>query len=107
MGAENFLILTVPDLGKTPESLAVGPADSAGASFLSSSLDTALTSGIPGLAVADSVHISVLDTSPCSTRLWRIRRVRFHQPTQPCLTEEVNYAGGTPCANPSQYLFWG
>ena len=25
---------------------------------------------------------------------------------QPCLTGEVNYSGGTPCATPNQYLFW-
>ena len=30
----------------------------------------------------------------------------FSNVTQPCLTGEVNYAGGTPCADPSQYLFW-
>lgn len=26
--------------------------------------------------------------------------------TQPCLTGAVEYSGGTPCANPNQYLFW-
>src|SRR5580658_8010352 len=62
IGAKNFLILTVPDLGETPEVLAGGPAESAGASFLSSSFDTPLTNGIPGLAAADSVHVSVLNT---------------------------------------------
>ncbi len=30
----------------------------------------------------------------------------FTNVTQPCLTGEVNYAGGTPCADPNQYLFW-
>src|SRR5580692_7816952 len=49
MGAKNFLILTVPDLGQTPEVLAGGPAESAGASFLSGIFDTALTNGIPEL----------------------------------------------------------
>jgi phospholipase/lecithinase/hemolysin len=107
MGARNFLIVTPPDLGLTPALLALGPAESAGASFLSSSYDTALTSGIPGLAAADSVNISVLNTyalldaivaDPSAYGLSNV--------TQPCLTGEVNYAGGTPCANPSQYLFW-
>ena len=30
----------------------------------------------------------------------------FTNVTQPCLTGEVNYSGGTPCATPDQYLFW-
>jgi phospholipase/lecithinase/hemolysin len=107
MGAKNFLIVTVPDLGKTPELLAAGRAESAGASFLSNSFDTGLTGGIPGLAAADSVNISVLNTfSLLDTIVANPASYGFTNVTQPCLTGEVNYAGGTPCANPSQYLFW-
>ncbi len=107
MGATNILIVTVPDLGKTPEVLAGGPAESAGASFLSSSFDTALTDGIPGLAAADSVNISVLNTyALLDTIVANPANYGFSNVTQPCLTGEVNYAGGMPCANPSQYLFW-
>jgi phospholipase/lecithinase/hemolysin len=107
MGARNFLILTVPDLGETPEVLAGGPAESAGASFLSASFDTALTNGIPGLAAADSVNISLLNTyALLDTIVANPASYGFSNVTQPCLTGEVNYAGGTPCANPSQYLFW-
>jgi phospholipase/lecithinase/hemolysin len=107
MGATNFLILTVPDLGLTPGAEALGPAASGAASLLAGSFDSALAGGIPGLAAADSVNISVLDTyalldsivaSPATYGLSNV--------TQPCLTGEVNYAGGTPCADPSQYLFW-
>jgi phospholipase/lecithinase/hemolysin len=102
MGARNFLIVTVPDRGKTPEALAGGPAESAGASFLSSSFDTALTTGIPRLATADSVNISVLNTySLLDTIVANPASYGFSNVTQPCLTGEVNYAGGTPCANPS------
>jgi len=107
MGAKNFLILTVPDLGKTPEVLAGGPAESAGASFLSGIFDTALTNGIPALAAADSVNISVLNTyALLDTIVANPAGYGFTNVTQPCLTGEVNYAGGTPCANPSQHLFW-
>jgi phospholipase/lecithinase/hemolysin len=107
MGARNFLILTVPDLGESPEVLAGGPAESAGVSFLSNSFDTALTNGIPGLAAADSVNISVLNTyALLDTTVGNPASYGFSNVTQPCLTGEVNYAGGTPCANPSQYLFW-
>jgi len=107
MGAKDFLIVTVPDLGKTPEVLAGGPAESAGASFLTSSFDTALTGGIPGLAATDSVNISLLNTySLLDTIVANPASYGFTNITQPCLTGEVNYAGGTPCANPNQYLFW-
>jgi phospholipase/lecithinase/hemolysin len=107
MGAKNFLIVTVPDLGKTPEVLAAGPAESAGASFLTNSFDTGMTNGIPLLAAADSVNISVLNTfSLLDTIVADPASYGFSNVTQPCLTGEVNYAGGTPCANPSQYLFW-
>ena len=107
MGATNFLIVTVPDLGKTPEVEAFGPAESAGASFLASSFDSGLTGGLPLLAAADSVNISVLNTfALLDTIVANPASYDFSNVTQPCLTGEVNYAGGTPCANPSQYLFW-
>ena len=107
MGATNLLIVTVPDLGKTPEVEAFGPAESAGASFLASSFDSGLTGGLPLLAAADSVNISVLNTyALLDTIVANPASYGFSNVTQPCLTGEVNYAGGTPCANPSQYLFW-
>jgi len=107
MGAKNFLILTVPDLGQTPEVLAGGLAESAGASFLSGSFDTALMNGIPGLAAADSVNISVLNTYSLLDSIVADPAIYgFNNVTQPCLTGEVDYAGGTPCADPSKYLFW-
>jgi phospholipase/lecithinase/hemolysin len=107
MGARNFLIVTVPDLGKTPELLADGLAESAGASFLASSFDSGLTGGLPLLAAADSVNISVLNTyALLDTIVANPASYGFSNVTQPCLTGEVNYAGGTPCAKPSQYLFW-
>jgi outer membrane lipase/esterase len=97
----------VPDLGKTPEVLAGGPAASAGASFLSGSFDTALANGIPGLAAADSINISVLDTYDLLDEIAAdSASYGFSNVTEPCLTGEVNYAGGTPCATPDQYLFW-
>jgi phospholipase/lecithinase/hemolysin len=107
MGARNFLIVTVPDLGKTPEVEALGPAESAGASYLSSTFDSALTGGIPALAVANSVNISLLDSyALLDAIVANPTTYGFSNVTQPCLTGEVNYSGGTPCANPNQFLFW-
>lgn len=113
MGAKNFLILNVPDLGATPAAEALGPAASAGASQISAVFDSILANGegpIPSLAAiaaADSINISLVNTyalldaivaDPASYGLTNV--------TQACLTGEVNYAGGTPCATPGQYLFW-
>jgi phospholipase/lecithinase/hemolysin len=112
-GAKNFLVLTVPDLGKTPGAIATGPLGVAAASGLSAEFDNLLVNGsgpIPSLnklAGIDGINLNVLDTyslidgivaKPASFGLTDV--------TDPCLTGEVNYAGGTPCANPNQYLFW-
>jgi phospholipase/lecithinase/hemolysin len=114
IGAKNFLILTVPDLGDTPEALAAGPVASAGASAISKAFDTTLVNGaaplIPSLstlAALDSIDISVLDSYSLVDAIVAHRAAfGFMNVTQPCLTGEVNYSGGTPCATPDQYLFW-
>ena len=114
-GAKNFLILTVPDLGKTPAAMAAGPAASAGASALSAFFDTTLVNGlgaagIPslnGIAAADGLNLNVLDTYSLIDGIAANPSLfGFTNVTQPCLTGEVDYSGGTPCANPNQYLFW-
>ncbi len=115
-GAKDFLVLTVPDLGKTPAVTALGAAAETAASGLSLFFDQALVNGygaagipsLSGLAGLDGgLRMSVLDTyslldtvaaSPAAFGLTNV--------TQPCLTGEVDYAGGTPCANPNSYLFW-
>jgi phospholipase/lecithinase/hemolysin len=114
-GAKNFLIVTVPDLGKTPEALAAGPLGVAAASGLSAFFDSTLvnglgSAGIPslsGIAAADGLNLNVLDTYSLIDGITaNPAQFGFTNVTQPCLTGEVDYAGGTPCANPNQYLFW-
>ncbi len=118
LGAKNFLIVTVPDLGKTPESLAAGPVASATASALSAAFDTTLVNGggaIPSLATLaalDLIDISELNTfSLIDTLDGNPSAFGFSNVTSPCYTG--TYAGfanvvdpGTVCANPNQYLFW-
>jgi phospholipase/lecithinase/hemolysin len=112
-GAKNFLIVTVPDLGKTPGAIAGGPAVEAGASALSASFDTTLVNGagpIPSLSAlgtADGLNLSVLNTYSLVDSIFaNPGTYGFTDVTDPCLTGAVNYSGGTPCANPNQYLFW-
>ena len=113
IGAKNFLIVTVPDLGNTPAALAAGPLASAGASALSAGFDTTLVNGagplpsLAALAAGDSISISVLNTySLLDTIVADPAAFGFTNVTQACLTGEVNYSGGTPCGTPNQYLFW-
>jgi len=113
MGAKNFLIVTVPDLGDTPQALAAGPAASAGASLVSADFDATLVDGagpipsLSALAAGDSINISVLNAySLLDSIVANPGAYGFTNVTQPCLTGEIDYSGGTPCATPNQYLFW-
>jgi phospholipase/lecithinase/hemolysin len=57
-GAQNFLILNVPDLGKTPEE----SGNSAVASQLSSLYDSELNTALQALVAADHLSIHLVDT---------------------------------------------
>ncbi len=112
-GAMRFLVLTVPNLGWTPEAIAAGAIAQAEASVLSASFDNTLVNGagaIPSLAAIAGAHgldLSVLDTySLLDSVVANPARYGLTDVTNPCLTGSVNYAGGTPCASPNQYLFW-
>jgi phospholipase/lecithinase/hemolysin len=112
-GAKDFLIVTVPDLGLTPGALALGPTTSAALSAVAAGFDSTLVDGagpIPSLgaiAGADGLSLSVLNTySLLDAIVANPASYGFSNVTQPCLTGEVNYSGGTACPNPNQYLFW-
>jgi phospholipase/lecithinase/hemolysin len=115
-GAKNFLILTVPDLGKTPSAIAGGPAVAEASSALSAFFDNTLvnglsSAGIPSLsalATADGLSLGVVDTYSLIDGITADpAKFGLTDVTQSCLTGGNGYFGGeTVCANPSQYLFW-
>lgn len=117
-GAKDFLVLTVPDLGITPEVQADGPAATAAASALAAEFDSTLVNGggsvssLSALAATDSVDISVLNTySLLDAVVGSPAAYGFTNVTSPCYTGTVEgFADssdpGTVCPNPSQYLFW-
>jgi phospholipase/lecithinase/hemolysin len=111
-GAKNFLILTVPDLGLTPDAIAAGLAAQAGASALAMGFDGGLVASADALAGLDGLHLSVLNTySLLDTIVGDPAGFGFTNVTQPCVTgESLNYTGGTACASTlaaqDQYLFW-
>jgi phospholipase/lecithinase/hemolysin len=112
LGAKKFLIVTVPDLGKTPEALAEGTAASDAASALSASLDSTLVNGaglIPSLktlATTDGIHLSVLnsyvllDSVIADPALFNLTNT-----SSPCYVGPYT-GGGSVCAMPDKYLFW-
>jgi phospholipase/lecithinase/hemolysin len=114
-GAKNVLVVTVPDLSKTPEAISTGPLGVAAASALSASFDNLLVNGstmagipsLAGLATLDSLNLKVLDSySIIDGIVAQPAPFGFTDVTDPCLVGAVNFAGGSVCANPNQFLFW-
>ena len=61
-GAQNLLVLNVPDLGKTPEEIAHGPAVAQSASALSSLYDSELAAALQPLEASGALKIDLVDT---------------------------------------------
>jgi phospholipase/lecithinase/hemolysin len=61
-GAQNFLVLDVPDLGKTPYETARGPAIAQSASSLASLYDTDLANALKPLEASGALKIDLVDT---------------------------------------------
>jgi phospholipase/lecithinase/hemolysin len=106
-GAKDFLVLTVPDLGKTPAAIAGGPATVGEASALSADLDSTLVNGsgpIPSLSSLAGMYglkLNVLDTYGLLDGIVaNPSQYGFTDVTDPCLV------GMSVCATPNQYLFW-
>jgi phospholipase/lecithinase/hemolysin len=113
MGAKNFLVVDVPDLGKTPDAIATGPLGVAVASAISGALDNLLVNGstplpsLASLAAADGIDIDLLDSYGLLDEITSDPSAYgLNDVTDPCLTGESNFVGGTPCATPDTYLFW-
>jgi phospholipase/lecithinase/hemolysin len=106
-GARNFLVVTVPDLGKTPAAIAGGPAVEAAASALAAGFDTTLVNGsgpipsLSSLAALDGLNLQVLNAyGLLDAVVANPLPYGFTDVTDPCLV------GVTVCATPNQYLFW-
>jgi phospholipase/lecithinase/hemolysin len=108
-GAKDFLVLTVPDIGKTPAALTSGASSTYSA--LTASLNGELLGGnvsagvlsLAQIAAGKGVKISVFDTfaltddivaNPASYGLSNV--------TDPCYDATAD----TVCSDPNQYLFW-
>jgi phospholipase/lecithinase/hemolysin len=107
MGAKNFLVVTVPDLGQTPDVRALGPVAAAGESALSAAFDGGLLSSLPAVQAGTGANIATLNTYLLlDSIIGNPGAVGLTDVTDPCLTGEINFSGGTPCGSPDQFLFW-
>lgn len=107
-GAEHFLIANLPNIGLTPEAQAGGPAQVAGATFLSSTFNAQLAAAIPGWETTFGINIRELD-------VWTFLNNVIANPglygitntTGRCYSGTTGVGGpGTVCSNPDEYVFW-
>lgn len=107
-GAEHFLIANLPNIGLTPEAQAGGPAQVAGATFLSNLHNTNLAAAIPTWETTYGINIRELD-------VWTFLNNVIANPglygitntTGRCYSGTTGVGGpGTVCSNPDEYVFW-
>jgi outer membrane lipase/esterase len=117
-GAVHFLVPNMPDLGQTPESIALaaefGAERIAFATALSEEFNRTLETALHDLESEFAISISRFDTFILLREaVANPAAFDFTNVTDPCLTvpdgEEPSAApfeGGTPCPNPAEHLFW-
>ena len=109
LGAKNFLVLNLPDVGKTPLALSAGPVASATASAVAASFNSLLLGGNAGagipalssLAAGLGVNLSVFDVYAFVDGV--VANPAAHGLTN---VTDACFDGTTVCANPGQYLYW-
>lgn len=104
LGARNFLLPSLPDLGLTPEALSQGAAFSMGATGLSEYFNFELGRLYGGLELMlPGVNLITFDTMSAQRGL--IASGTLDNVTDACFTGYVGLPGAT-CANASEYLYW-
>jgi len=100
-GAHDLIVLNVPDLGKTPDALALGPIEAGEISSAVAAFDAGLAATLDEIEAATGadVHIvndyALVDEAVADPGAFDLTDV-----TDPCLV------GVTVCATPDTYLFW-
>ncbi|PPQ29210.1 SGNH/GDSL hydrolase family protein [Rhodopila globiformis] len=105
MGAKDFVVPLLPDLGQTPAMTAVTGA-SALATALAAAYNASLVSDIQSLVAGTGISVSLVDTfSLIDAAVADPSAYGFTNVTAPCYVGPYT-GGGTVCATPNQYLFW-
>jgi outer membrane lipase/esterase len=105
-GAIYFLVPNLPDLGLTPQHVALGPAASQLGTALSTAFNNALESALQNLENTLPVQIARLDISAHFAEVTaNPQDFGVANVTEACLSGDP-FAPGTVCANPESYIFW-
>jgi len=113
LGARNFLVPNLPDLGKTPRALSMGDDISMTLTTLSQTHNTLLDASLANLSQLDNINIAQLDAfSLLNKTIANPEAKGFTNVTDSCI-RPLNHDGkldGTQafevCDNPDEYLFW-
>ena len=107
LGARNFLLPNLPDIGLTPEARSGGPVVQGGATFASETFNNGLASAYGALGNAlfgeRFSYFNVMSAQRALTA--GAPGNGFSNVSQGCFTGYVGVAG-TQCADPSGYLYW-
>ena len=107
LGARNFLLPNLPDLGLTPEAIEGGPASVAGASAVSQAFNFNLAATYSVVAsMSPGAHFTYFDALGAQTTIVDgVSSNGFTNVTNRCL-DTRNPAAITLCATPDTYLYW-
>jgi len=113
LGARNFLVPNLPDLGKTPRALDAGEDVSNTLTFLSQTHNTLLDTSLANLSQLDNIDIVQLDTfSILNKTIANPEAKGFSNVTDSCIhpLKDDGKLDGTQefevCDNPDEFLFW-
>ena len=105
-GAIYFLVPNLPDLGLTPQQVALGPAAMQLGTALSTAFNSALERALQQLETTLPVQIARL---AIATHFQEVaanpQQFGITNVTEACLSGDP-FAPGTVCANPDSYIFW-
>lgn len=100
LGAQNFLVPNLPNIGLTPAAIQAGSSAVAYAQILSQQFNTSLAQDLAGLSGVNVYQMDVY--SQLNTIVASPSSYGFTDVTDPC----YDSTAGTVCATPSSYLFW-
>ncbi|MFP4099161.1 SGNH/GDSL hydrolase family protein [Coleofasciculus sp.] len=113
LGARNFLVPNLPDLGKTPRALSMGDDISMSLTTLSQTHNTLLDASLANLSQLDNINIAQLDAfSLLNQTIANPEEFGFTNVTDSCIhpLKDDGKLDGTQefrvCDNPDEYLFW-
>ncbi|MEQ9358496.1 SGNH/GDSL hydrolase family protein [Coleofasciculus chthonoplastes] len=113
LGARNFLVPNLPDLGKTPRALSMGDHISMSLTTLSQIHNTLLNRSLGDLSQLNNINIVEFDTFSMLNKTIANPEVKgFTNVTNSCIEplKDDGKLDGTQafevCDNPDEYLFW-